>query len=66
MLDPHILSVNGVTIKYSLFIVDNNSTPETMTIRSGILEQFSAGVDKSVLFIHSQSVRNLSAAAPVH
>ena len=74
-LDPHILSVGGVTVKYSLLIAASNNLtkPEMATILSRIFEQFSAGVVNTsslmlvlLLMMHSQFVRNFSAAAPVH
>ena len=54
-LDPHIPPVN-VTKKYSPHLIAasiNSTTPETTTIRSGIFEQFSEGVDTYLLLIHS-------------
>ena len=68
-LDPHILPVGGVTIKYhTLFVASNNSmTPETTTINR-IFAQFNEGVIGTLLLllINSQFVRNFSVAALVH
>ena len=63
-LDPHILHVGGIMIKYPIPIVINNSRPKR-TIRRNF-EQLSVDVDTSLLLMHSQFLMNFSAAAPVH
>ena len=63
----HILPVGSVPIKYPPHLIaSNNSTPVPTTL-CRIFHQFGAGVvGASLLLIHSQFVRDFSAAAPVH